>query len=218
MIKELSRAFNALVDSLSAKPLATIMALCILFVGYVSYTNHDAIQALIVTPSQEAERFEKQLTSAEITNQAIEGLRADLSADNIAIRQFHNGRHDLTGIPFTSIETTFYTELEVTGEHEEVPIDEPVSANNKLLRLMWKRIDKPECVVLDIPVDHSTRVYFREHKLRRIAACPLVNLLNYPIGIMIVGLSEGNTKSNEEILQKTSVIAKRVTGYLNNGY
>lgn len=218
MIKELSDALKALIDSLSAKPLATVMGLCILFVGYVSYLNHDAIQALIVTPSQEAERFEKQLSSAEIINQAIEGLRADLYADNIAIRQFHNGRHDLTGIPFTSIETTFYTELVMDGKHEEVPVDEPVSANNKLLRLMWKRIDKPECVVLDGPVDHSTKVYFREHKLKKAAACPLVNLLNYPIGTMVVGFSEGNTKSNEEILQKTSIIARRVTGYLNNGY
>lgn len=216
MIKELSDALKALVDSLSAKPLATMMAICIVFVGYVSYVNHDAIQALIITPSQEAERFEKQLSSADIINQAIEGLRTDLSADNIAIRQFHNGKHDLTGIPFTSIQTTYYMELE--GIHEEVPVDEPVSATNKLLRLMWKRIDKPECVVLNKPIDYSTKVYFREHKLEKAAACPLVNLLNYPIGIMLVGFTEGNTKSDVEILQKTSVIARRVTGYLNNGY
>lgn len=217
MIKELSDAFKALIDSLSAKPLATIIGIFIIFVGYLGFKSYDTLQALVITPDQEAARFEKQLTSSEIINQAIEKLRVDLSADNVLIRQFHNGKHDLTGIPFTGIATTFYVDPLDSDGHETL-IDEPISATNKSLRSVWQRIDRPECVIIDAPIDISTRKYFTSHDLDKMAICPLVNLLNYPIGVMTVGFSEGNTVSDEVILQKTSAIAKRVTGYLSDGY
>ena len=219
MIKELSEALKALIDSLSAKPLATIMGILIIFAAYMGFKSYDKLQKLVITPDQEAARFEKQLTDSEIINQAIEGLRVDLSADNVIIRQFHNGRHDLTGIPFTGIATTFYVDPLDGDEHETVT-DEPVSSSNRSLRMVWQRIDRPECTIIEQSVDLSTRRYFRAHKLNKMAVCPLVNLLNYPIGIMLVGFSDGGTQqpSNEVILQKTSAIAKRVTGYLSNGY
>ena len=217
MIKELSDALKALITSLSTKPLATIMSILIIFVAYLGYRSYDALQALVITPDQEAARFEKQLTNSEIINQAIEWLRIELSADNVIIKQFHNGRHDLTGIPFTGMAATFYVDPLESEEHE-TDIDEPVSASNKILRNVWKRIDKPECVIIDTPLDISTRKYFKSHNLDKMAVCPLVNLLNYPIGVMVVGFSEGNTISDEVIIQKTSTIAKRVTGYLSNGY
>lgn len=217
MIKELSDALKALITSLSTKPLATIMSILIIFVAYLGYRSYDALQALVITPDQEAARFEKQLTNSEIINQAIEWLRIELSADNVIIKQFHNGRHDLTGIPFTGMAATFYVDP-IESEEHETDIDEPVSASNKILRNVWKRIDKPECVIIDTPLDISTRKYFKSHNLDKMAVCPLVNLLNYPIGVMVVGFSEGNTISDEVIIQKTSTIAKRVTGYLSNGY
>ena len=217
MIKELSRAFRALVDSLSSKPLATIAAVFIVFAAYLGYRSYDKLQLLVVTPDEEAARFEKQLTNSELINQAIEGLRSDLSADNVLIRQFHNGRHDLTGIPFTGISTTFYVDPLDSDGHEAI-IDEPVSAANRSLRQVWQRIDRPECVVIESPIDISTRKYFKAHKINKAVICPLVNLLNYPIGVMEVGFSEASTVSDEEAIHKTSAIAKRVTGYLNSGY
>jgi hypothetical protein len=211
VIKELSEALRSLINSLSTKPLATLTSIFIIFAAYLGYKSYDVIQSLVITPDMEAERFEKQLTSAEITNEAIEALRIELSAENVIIRQFHNGKHDLTGIPFTSIATTFYVDASDID-----PIDEPVSSSNRSLRKVWQRIDKPECVILNEPVDISTRVYFKSHKLRKAAICPLVNLLNYPIGVMVVGFSEGNTISDAVILDKTSAISKRVTGYLTD--
>lgn len=217
MIKELSDALKALIDSLSAKPLATIMGLFIIFAAYLGYKSYDRLQSVLITPHEEAARFEKQLTNSEIINEAIEKLRMDLAADSVVIKQFHNGKHDLTGIPFTGISTTYYVDpLDMDGHDTQT--DEPVSSSNKSLRKVWQRIDKPECVIISNPVDVSTRKYFKTHNLSKMAMCPLVNLLNYPIGIMVVGFSEGNTVSDEVIIQKTSAIAKRVTGYLINGY
>lgn len=216
MIKELSDAFRALVISLSSKPLASILAICLIFVSYLGYRSYDKLESMIVSPDEEAQRFEKQLTNSEIINQAMEGLRIELGADNVVIRQFHNGRHDLTGIPFTGIATTYFVDPLESVEHDSAT-DEPVSAANRSLRKVWQRIDRPECVIIDRPVDISTNKYFKAHNINRAGICPLVNLLNYPIGVMIVGLPEKSTASNEQVLQKTAVIARRVTGYLDNG-
>ena len=217
MIKELSRAFKSLVDSLSAKPLATIMALFIVLVGYVGMKSYTALEYLVTSPDEEAARFEAQLHNSDIINGALEKLRTDLRADNVEIRQFHNGKHDLTGIPFTGVATTFYVDP-LDNDGHEVLSDEPISAMNKTLRQVWQRIDRPECTVLYSPVDSSTRRYFKAHNLNRGVVCPLVNLLNYPIGVMIVGFSDSNTLSDQKAIEQTSMIAKRVTGYLNDGY
>jgi hypothetical protein len=95
---------------------------------------------------------------------------------------------------------------------------EAVSTMNTSLRKIWVIIDKPTCVVLDGPVDSSTRKYFMAYELNRVVECPLTNLLNYPIGKITVGFSADSTVSDEVAVSKTATIAKRVTGYLNNGY
>ena len=197
--------------------MTTMLALCIILASYIAVKSYSTLEQLVVTPDQEAARFETQLTNSDIINTAIEKLRLDLNADNVVIRQFHNGKHDLTGIPFTGISTTFYVDPRDDDGHEVLP-DEPISAMNKSLRQVWQRIDKPECSVLYSPVDISTRRYFKAHNLNRTVVCPLVNLLNYPIGILVVGFSDSSTVSDETSITQTSFIAKRVTGYLNDGY
>lgn len=211
MIKELSEALKTLINSLSIRPLATLMAVFIIFAGYVGYKSYDTLQSMIITPHEESHRFKAQLASAALVNDAIEKLKLDLKANSIVVRQFHNGRHDLTGIPFTEATTTFYTS-EFDGAEEE-----PLSALNKSLMMMWEdKIDRPECIIINKGVDSSTNRYFRKYKLSRAVICPLTNLLNYPIGTITVGFSTSDT-SDAIALQKTSAIAKRITGYLENG-
>lgn len=217
MIKDLSKAVKGLIDSLSAKPVATMVAVFIVFASYAGVKSYNTIQSMVITPDQQAARFKAQLHSTDIINKSIEDLRVSTKADNVIIKQFHNGRHDLTGIPFTNVSTTYYVDpIDEIGHAPD--IDEPVSAMNRSLRQVWQRIDKPECIILYSPVDISTRRYFRAHKLNKAVVCPLVNLLNYPIGIMVVGFSESDTTADEVTLRRTSILAKSVTGYLNNGY
>lgn len=193
------------------------MALFIMLVGYVGVKSYTALENLVVSPDEEAARFESQLHSSDIINGALETLRVNLRADNVEIRQFHNGKHDLTGIPFTGVSTTFYVDPLDNNGHE-VLTDEPISSMNKTLRQVWQRIDRPECIILYSSVDSSTRKYFKSHNLNRGVVCPLVNLLNYPIGIIIVGFSDSNIVNDQRAVIQTSLIAKRVTGYLNDGY
>lgn len=211
MIKELSDAFKSLVASLSVRPVATLAAVLIICFGYVSYKSYSTLEQLVVTPDEEASRFREQLESANLVNESLNQLNADLGSHSVIIRQFHNGRHDLTGIPFTETTATYYTEeFDLSG-------DEPVSSMNVSLRRIWTKIDKPECTVLYGPVDSSSRRYFKAYNLQKVVQCPLTNLLNYPIGTITVGFSEGNTNDTAAV-NKTSAIAKRVTGYLTNGY
>jgi hypothetical protein len=210
MIKELSNALRALINSLSIRPLSTLGAILIVFTTYIGYRSYDTLQAMIVTPHEESERFKAQLASAALVNDAIENLNSDLRGHSIVIKQFHNGRHDLTGIPFTEATATFYTmNYEDTGE-------EPLSALNSSLRLMWKEIDRPECIILTRGIDNSTASYFRKYELNRVVICPLTNLLNYPIGTITVGFSASGT-SDRVILNRTHLMAKRITGYLQDG-
>jgi hypothetical protein len=184
----------------------------IIFTTYIVYRSYDTLQQMIVTPHEESERFKAQLASAALVNDAIENLSTDLRGHSVVIKQFHNGRHDLTGIPFTETTATFYTmNYEDTGE-------EPLSALNSSLRLMWKEIDRPECIILTRGIDNSTAAYFRRHQLNRVVICPLTNLLNYPIGTITVGFSAGDTPlSNKFVLDRTHLMSKRITGYLENG-
>lgn len=214
MIKEFSDAFKSLVRSLSIRPLPTLAAILILCTGYIGIRSYRTLENMVVTPEEEAARFEAQLNSAALVNSSIEKLRSDLGAENVVIRQFHNGRHDLTGIPFTETSATYYTStFEDNG-------DEAVSSMNTSLKKIWGgRIDKPECIVLYGPVDASTGKYFRSYKLAKMIQCPLTNLLKYPVGTITVGFSESDTKLKDDVLlEKTSYIAKRITGYLVNGY
>ena len=216
MIKELSDALRGLTISLSKRPVETLLAILLLIAAYVGYRSYDALERIIITPEEEAARFERQLKSADLVNEALENLRVEVKADNVLIKQFHNGRHDLTGIPFTEATTTFIADPSIDGTAHSESKEEPIPAMNRSLRQVWQEIDRPKCVVLYNPVDLSTKRYFYNHGLNRAIVCPLVNLLNYPIGIIVVGFSEGNTSKDEWAIAKTSQIGKRVAGYLND--
>jgi hypothetical protein len=216
MIKELSDALRSFIISLSRRPVETLLALLLLVAAYIGYRSYDALEKMIITPEEEAARFERQLHSADLVNEALENLRVELGADNVLIKQFHNGRHDLTGIPFTEATTTFIADPLMEGTSHAESREEPIPSMNRSLRMVWKEIDRPQCTVLYDPIDISTKRYFYNHGLNRAVVCPLVNLLNYPIGIIVVGFSEGNTVEDQVAITKTSQIGKRVAGYLND--
>lgn len=212
MIKDLSDLVTALTNALSTKPLATIIAIFIVAVAYVGYNSYGSLQKLIITPSEEAARFEKQLENIDLVNNALEKLRVNTNADNVVIKQFHNGRHDLTGIPFTEASITFFVD---PNDMHEATETEHIAVMDKTLNRVWSRIDSPSCIILNNPVDISSRRYFKSHELERAVVCPLVNLLNYPIGTLTVGISKGNTVSDGLLVRRTQQVSRQVTGYLN---
>lgn len=205
MIKEIGELFQTVVNSLRKAPFATITTLLLLSLLYMGYHGIDRLDTLAVPPYVEAERFHKHLEASEQINSALEKLRVDQNAHSVSIRQFHNGKYDLTGIPFTKSTMTFYTDG-IT--HIE---DEPLSAMSRLLNKMWVEIDSPTCVVLDYGVDASTRHYMNEYELKYIIVCPMTNLLKYPVGILTIGYKDKNSMN----VSKVKETAQKVTGYLD---
>ena len=208
MIKDLSNALRQLIASLSMRPLATLLAIFLIAITYISVRSYDTIQKIVITPVEEAHQFSRGLEKAELVNSAIGNLKEDLGAQSVIIKQFHNGRHDLTGLPFTEASVTFSTEGPGADE-------EHLSSMNSSLRRMWTRIDSPRCLVQYAPLDASTKRYMLEYSLSHVVTCPLTNPLNYPIGILLVGFDKEGV-SDVEAVSQTSVVSKRIVGYLND--
>ena len=206
MIKELSEFFKVVVDSLSRHPFATLSTILIAIVLYVGYLTLDRIETIAVPPSLEAERFHQQLDSSEQINQSLEALRKEQGAHSVIVRQFHNGKHDLTGIPFTKSSITFYT-----MDSELDQMEEPLSAMSTSLSKVWSKIDEPTCIVLDHGIDKNTKHYMDVYELDAIVICPMINLLKYPVGTFTVGYKNKDLINTD----KVNSVAIRVTGYLD---
>lgn len=179
-----------------------MVAVFLALMAYVAYKSYDKLERLVITPEEEAAKFAAQLESSALVNASLERLKTELNAQFVVIHQFHNGRHDLTGIPFTEATATYYTE-------EPLVIEEPLSAMNGTLRQMWKRIDAPKCIRLNQPLDPSSRKYFTT--AGELIKCPLINPLNYPIGTITVGFESEITAGS---FDKTAAIATQIPGYL----
>ncbi len=205
MIKDLNDFFSSAVEAFSKHPFATISTILIGIVLYLGYRTLDRIETIVIPPSLEAERFHQQLSTSEQINLALKNLREDVGAHSVVLRQFHNGKHDLTGIPFTKSTVTFYD-----AEESLLEEDEPLSSMSTSLSKMWKRIDSPSCIVLGSPVDKTTKYYMSKNELNYIIVCPLVNLLKYPVGTLTVGLKTLPVGS----VDKVQKVANQVTGYL----
>lgn len=206
MIKELSEFFKVVVDSLSRHPFATISTVLIAIVLYVGYRTLERIETIAVPPSLEAERFHQQLDSSEQINQSLEALRKEQGAHSVIVRQFHNGKHDLTGIPFTKSSITFYA-----MDNELEQMEEPLSSMSTSLSKVWSKIDEPSCIVLDHGIDKNTKHYMDIYDLNIIVVCPMTNLLKYPVGTFTVGYKNRDLVD----IDKVRSVSTQVTGYLD---
>lgn len=212
MIKEIGELFKTAVDSLSQHPFASLATVLIAIVLYIGYRTLDRIETIVVPPSLEATRFHEQLAASEQVNTSLQNLAVDTEAHSVVLRQFHNGKHDLTGIPFTKSSVTFY-ELRESGQSLEEQ-DEPISAMSTSLSRIWKTIDNPECLVLvDYGIDKTTKHYMEVNELNSVIVCPMVNLLKYPVGTLTIGFKRRDPGAGA--VAKAKVVASRVTGYLN---
>ena len=87
-------------------------------------------------------------------------------------------------MPFTEASDTYFT------DDYDAEDDASLASMNYSLRVMWARIDAPQCLVLRVPKDSVSKRYFRKYKLDHAIQCPLVNVLKYPVGIVQLGFSE----------------------------
>ncbi|MGA1773157.1 MAG: hypothetical protein ACO387_03505 [Flavobacteriaceae bacterium] len=208
MIKDLNDFLKTIVNLLVKHPFATVTTIFATIALYIAYEIRESIFLLVVPPEIEAERFHEHLSASQQINVALENLIERTQAHSVVVRQFHNGKYDLTGIPFTKSSVTFSTLTDDTYE------EEPISASSTSLHLMWKEIDKPSCITLDHGVDRATKYYMDAYELESIIVCPMINLLNYPVGTITVGYSKQSDMRDSTLVKG---VAQQITGYLENG-
>ena len=150
-------------------------------------THFDQLMRLAgPSPQEEADRFPRTLHIGTVINAELGYARQQINADRLLVSEYHNNTHDLTGLPFTSIQT-----IAIQTKGSAYNFDNPHTGESRslfeytdLLNLMWKPNQNPQCARLDtqaIPegdwkdrlVSHGVQVTFN---------CPMYNPHHYPIG------------------------------------
>ena len=86
--------------------LTTVMLIAII----IAWSARDNLVTFIErnpSAAQEKDRFDRSVVADSQINETLSVIRTELNADRVAIRQFHNSKTDLTGLPFASISTTY---------------------------------------------------------------------------------------------------------------
>lgn len=186
----------------------------ICFGGYILHTELGYIKTLF--PSHNEQYFEVALRRDELINQSLSVSKETLEAEMSAIAQFHNGQYDLTRLPFTSVSITYFSG-EIALTTTEVFSSRPLSTINKTMIEMWKSNPTPKCIQYstDTIPDISYKQRIERSGLAWVSLCPLVNILDYPIGYYAMGYDSIPSEEHKviiEIYQRTQ--ATKIAGYL----
>lgn len=220
MIEKFTDGFRSLVRTFKTSPIASLVVALFLLTGFSLYwssINASALERLLDDPSRNTAHFEQALQRNEQIDGALINLRSDTNSQKVVVRQFHNGKKDLTGLPFTYISTTHISQPDNASNSAGTYESQPLSTMNGTLRYMWGDAKQPKCIVLntDESTDFPHKAYLDETGIKISVICPLVNLLNYPIGIVSVGYTKQLKISDELAVQsEVSRVASKLEGYL----
>jgi hypothetical protein len=171
------------------------------------------------TAAQEKDRFDQSIVADAQINGALEDIRKKINADRVLIRQFHNSKTDLTGLPFASVSTTYYAYAPgvtlAPGSFNPFPL----SSINELLAAMFKPNLPPQCARLEAQdiSDPAYRKLLEANGVMIWYNCPIMNLRGQPVGFILASYMTINKTrpSDEEIETILSNAGERVVGYLD---
>lgn len=221
-MEKIIEAFQSLIHTVKDNPtpslLATLLVIA-LFVAWNSVNNNQLISSLAPNPAINQQHFEEALRVNTEINNAITNLRTEVYADNAQVRQFHNGKQDLTGLPFTYVLTTYISVDKGTNVSESSLSSQPLSGMNATIKAMYKKdLRNPVCIHFyrkDVN-DILFRAYLEDSKINFFVMCPIKNLLDYPVGFVGVGYV-GEPASPPEIVEaRVRQVSWAIAGYLNN--
>lgn len=172
------------------------------------------------SPAQEKLRFDQTILADGQINATLEAIRVEINADRVLIRQFHNSKTDLTGLPFASVSTTYYA----TGAGIALdPISfsaYPLSSVNEALALMHPQDGRPICAPLatNTVSDPAYRILLETNGVAISYNCPIVNLRGQPVGFIIASYLTDNKKrpADEIIMNTLDTTGVKVVGYLHS--
>lgn len=198
---------------------ATTIMIILLIIVWSARGNITTFLERNPSPEMEQKRFDKALVADGLINDALEVDRIKINADRVMIRQFHNSKADLTGLPFASISTT-YAAMAPGVTLEPGSMDPaPLSTMNSQLSKMWTGDGNPKCTRMEkIEVKSPQYLEYWEKNGVAIAfSCPLLNLRGQPVGIIGAGymVSEKKRPTDDKIFEILNKTGEKAVGYLD---
>jgi hypothetical protein len=199
---------------------ATVLMLLTVIVAWSARGNIATFLERNPTAQQEKARFDQSIVADAQINGALEDVRKQINADRVLIRQFHNSKTDLTGLPFASVSTTYYAYAPgitlAPGSFDPYPL----SSINAVLARMFIPNTPPQCAKLD--VDSVTDpAYKRLLVINGVAIwfnCPIMNLRGQPVGFVLASyMTVTKPRPKDEVIDAVlNNTGERVVGYLDN--
>lgn len=218
----LVKSFTTLVDTVKKNAWSSILTTILLMVLIITWGVRDNIATFLErNPSavQEKDRFDRSVQADGQINETLGNIRGEINADRIMIRQFHNSKTDLTGLPFASVSTTYFALSPGVAISDSMMDPYPLSTVNEALRKMFVVNEKPKCATIkttDVndPIFSS---FLIQDGVNYSYACPLMNLRGQPVGIIwaVYLTSEKIRPEDEKILDTLDDTGMRVVGYLS---
>ena len=213
-MEEKANWFIQLYNAFKESPLR-FMSFSLLVIGLVFLYEQQKLIADLIPPSVEAQSayFEKSIERDYIINSALDVLIDDYSATSATVVQYHNGKHDLTNVPFLYASTTY-----IAGDIPEgfnVYQDTQLSLMSNFNSALWK--PQPNCTYFytnDLK-DVVLKRRYKQFKFETLVACPVVNNAEYPIGYIMAGYSQRLTERQaNSIITHLRSVASLMGGYL----
>ncbi len=171
------------------------------------------------TPEIEKQRFNESIVADGLIREALDHDRKIINADRVLIRQFHNSKADLTGLPFASISTTYAAMAPGVSLEAAAYGPYPLSTMNEQLKIMWVDGQEPKCVRMDISAvkDTQWKSYWEKNGAKVGYTCPILNLRGQPIGIIGAEYltAEKNRPTDEIIVDILKKTGEKSAGYLD---
>lgn len=196
----------------------TTMMLLILIFAWSARDNITAFIERNPSAKQESVRFDESVVIDTQVNEALNDVRTNINADRVLVRQFHNGRTDLTGLPFASVATTYFSLGPGITITEESFGSFPLSTINDVLVRMFVKGQPPKCgsLTIDEVSNPIFARYLRSNGVEMLYFCPLMNLRSQPVGYIGAGYltKEKKRPTDDEIQLILNNSGQRIVGYL----
>lgn len=203
----------------------SLMFLLIIGIGYTVFESRKLIIESYTEHSVSGQQFERIIESNKKVNITLERLVAETGADAALISRFHNGKEDLTGIPFHFITTEFEAIssnfVARNGYTVVYPIetDSHLASIDKTLESVFPRNADPVCIMTDSQKVKSPS--FRKRNIQlgftRGIICPITNINEYPIGLLSLRfINKPNENQVGSFVEKANATAIKVGGYLDS--
>lgn len=191
-INAITNMFKTVFDAIVAKPLHAAIVILLMAILYMTMANGGALSHLAPSVGVEQDRFQKVINSEGLIPNVLEEARDKIGADRLVVRQYHNGKQGISGIPFNFVQTVYAAARPGFGLTDpEAYSSYPISTMSKTLLSMYREGDvtKPQCIIIynGQAADPFFKVYLDRYGVQTLIQCPLADRDDNIVGYIAAG-------------------------------